>query len=106
MDDDDNVRYAWATAIERRPARFYRDVPKTVPLVREGLNVNAMVAFKYLPGDRRLSLRDEVIVYGPEFPEAGMRFLVVWPYPKMLWKSQSHWELAIGTEAGVKEMAT
>ena len=96
-DVDDNPKYRWATLISKRPARFYRDVPKEVPLVRAGVNVAAMVAFKFLPGDPYLDFKDEVLIEGPEFVKPA-RFGVVWVYPKMLWRTQSHWELAIGTE--------
>jgi len=101
MDDDDNAVYGWHDLIQPRPTRFYRDVPRTVPLVREGLTVQAMVAFKFLPGDPGFDYKDEVTLTGPEFPTDGTRFVVVWVYPKMLWRSQSHWEIAIGTAGDV-----
>lgn len=101
VDEDDNVTYAYDEVIVKRPARHYADVPKGVPLIREGFTVTAMVAFKAFSGDPPIDFIDECILYGPQFPQDGTRHWVIWPYPKMLWKSQSHWELAIGTAPGV-----
>ena len=86
-DADDNLTFNKTRMFSDRPARKYRDAGIEATFARQGITVNAMIAFKFHDGD---DVRKEDVL-----ELDGQQYDVIYPKRMDLGNRPSHWEIAV-----------